>query len=374
MSVSTANICEAVLTTLMAEDVQSPDKILPTTGVLGALLSAENRNAAPTVKEAYSDGHRRGVRLAYKQRAILSEVDDAKDCGPGEENPYLEIDFDITTYRQKKWKVKESTVRLLCKAYSEIGLQPASLSQSAVQANINRLSGSSIGLIREMGNEFMYQANALAESIKLELLTQMSLAVGGYPNLVASPQTYQVQNSAANGGGPWFEGISAFTQQMRQFGWMGSPHVVHDFGALDRMIGINATQFCCSEIGVNFQEVYNQFPFRAFSDYLVNDVAGGNVNDAYVFYPGAANFIQYLEYKGNLGGKIDNIWRMTIPMPGIPGMNVDLRIIENGCDEDYDFIMGTYFDLFTAPDDMYKTGDRLDGVNGIVKAVFSQAA
>jgi hypothetical protein len=111
-----------------------------------------------------------------------------------------------------------------------------------------------------------------------------------------------------------------------------------------------------------------------FTDSYVSSDFDDNVNDALVFYPGMANFIQYLEYgNGNLGGKIDNIWRMSIPMPGIPGMNVDLRIVENGCDEDYDFIMGTYFDLLTAPDTMYKTGDRLEGVNGILKATFTQA-
>jgi hypothetical protein len=193
MSVSTANICEAVLTTLMAEDVQSPDKILPRAGVLGALLSAENRNAAPLVRAAYDDGHTRGVRLAYKQRAIESEVAEEESCGGGAFNPYLEVDFNVTSYREIKWLVPIETVRALCKMYSDIQIQPAQLSQAAVQANINRLSGTQIGLIREMGNEFMYQANALADAIKIELLTQLNLAVGQYPDSASTSKTFAVQ-------------------------------------------------------------------------------------------------------------------------------------------------------------------------------------
>ncbi len=36
-------------------------------------------------------------------------------------------------------------------------------------------------------------------------------------------------------------------------------------------------------------------------------------------------------------------------------------------------IMGLHFGLYTAPLDMYKAGDRLDGVNGILSASFTQA-
>jgi hypothetical protein len=36
--------------------------------------------------------------------------------------------------------------------------------------------------------------------------------------------------------------------------------------------------------------------------------------------------------------------------------------------------MGLHFGLYTAPLDMYKAGDRLAGVNGILSASFTQAS
>lgn len=374
MSVSTANICPAILTSLIAEGIQDESKINASAGVLGALMSAENRSYAPTVKSAYNDGgHKRGVRLAYKQRTIAADTDDAKDCGGGPENPYLEFDFDVTSYRQIKWKVKESTVRELCRDYSTI--QPligGNFSQAPIQNAMNRVQGQ-IGVIREMAQEFMYQAPGLVQALRQDLLQQFNLALGTYVG-GATSNSYQVQNSDANGGGPNFAGLSKFYQDLRKIEWPGTPHVVGDYGALNRIVEMGGTSFCCSQLGVNFNDLMTNVRFRMFTDSYVSSDFDDNVNDALVFYPGMANLIQYSEYgNGNLGGKIDNIWRMSIPMPGIPGMNVDLRIVENGCDEDYDFIMGTYFDLLTAPDNMYKSGDRLAGVNGILKATFTQA-
>ena len=376
MSVNTANVCPAVLTTLLAEDVQSPDKINARAGTLGALNSAENRAAAPTVKAAFNDGgHKRTVRLAYKQRTTTEDVDNEKDCGGGPENPYLEVDFDVTTYRQVKWKVKESTVRQLCREYCHIQtLLGTNISQSTIQANINRIQGG-IGVIREMGQEFMYQAPGLVDSINLELQNQMALAFGDWAGSADNSKTFLVQNSDANGGGPIFAGLSKFYQELEKFGWTGTPHVIGSFGALGRLIGMGGAAYCCSQLGINFGQIMTNAQFRYFTDRFVANANSDNADTCAIFYPGMANFIQYLEYdNGNLGGKIDNIWRMSIPAPGIPGLKFDLRIVENGCDEDYDFIMGTYFDLFTAPDDMYKTSDWFEGVTGVLKGNFTQGS
>ena len=376
MSVNTANICPAVLTTLVAEGVQDESKINTRAGVTGALLSAENRTRGPQIKDAYSDGHSRSVRLAFKQRTTAADTTDMKDCGPGAENPYLEQEFAIDLYRQISWKVKESTVRTLCKEYSDLqaiaGVTRSNspLGASALQAAYQ--SGNFVA-IREMAQEFMYQAPGLIDSINKDLLAQFALSTGDYQG-GATTNSYQVQASAANGGGPLFSGITNFKQDLQKIGWDGSWHIVGGYGAFQRIVEINGLNFCCSALGVNFSEVYNPAQFRWFVDNFIATDFGDSENDAVIFSPGSAMLIPYNEYVGNMGGKIDNINRMTIPMPGIPGLNADLRIVENGCDEDYDFIMGLHFGLYTAPLDMYKAGDRLAGVNGILSASFTQAS
>jgi hypothetical protein len=374
MSVSTANICPAILTSLFAQGIQSPGRINAKAGTLGALLSAENLAFAPDIKQAFNDGgHTRTVRITHKQRTIESDASDEKSCGGGPENPYLENEFDVTTYKEIKWKVSEATVRRFCREYSEIQTIPGfSAAQSPIQTNLNLIN--SFGAIREMAQEFMFQAPGLVDAINLELQNQFALVLGDYANSNDESKTFVVQNSDANGGGPLFTGLSQFYQELDKIGWTGTPHVIGSFGALGRLIGMGGTAYCCSQLGINFEQIMTDVRFRYFSDRYVSTVQSSD-DAAIVFYPGSANFIQYLQYdNGNLGGKIDNIYRMSIPMPGIPNMMVDLRIVENGCDEDYDFIMGTYFDLYAAPEDMYKSGDWLAGVNGIVKAVFSQAA
>ena len=374
MSVNTANICPAVLTTLVAEGVQDESKINTRAGATGALLSAENISRGPAIKGAYSDGHTRNVRLAFKQRTTAADTDDVKDCGPGAENPYLEQDFAIDLYRQIKWKVDISTVRQLCKEYSDLQTIAATRSNAPVGASALQAAyqSGSFTVIREMAQEFMYQAPGLIDAINKDLLAQFALALGDYQG-GASSNTYQVQASVANGGGPLFNGITQFKQDLQKIGWDGSWHIVGGYGALQRIVEINGLNFCCSALGVNFAEVYNPAQYRWFVDNFIASDFGDSENDAVVFSPGSAMLIPYNEYVGNLGGKIDNVNRMTIPMPGIPGLNADLRIIENGCNEDYDFIMGLHFGLYTAPLDMYKAGDRLAGVNGILKATFTQA-
>jgi hypothetical protein len=372
MSVVDANICPAILTSLFAEGVQSEDKINARAGTLGALNSAENRFYAPTVKGAFNDGgHHRQVRLAYKQRTTEADASDSKSCGGCAENPYLEIDFNVTSYKEVCWKVSESTVRAFCRAYSDdVRLRNISMGNSAIR--IGDRGSANVGVLREMAQEFMYQAPGLVDAINHELQEQFALALGSWQGCVGS-KNFTVQNSDANGAGPNFAGLSQFYQELDKIGWNGTPHVINGFGALNRLIGMGGTAYCCSELGINFEQIMSNVRFRSFTDRFVSTVQESD-NAAIIFYPGMANFIQYLEYAdGNMSAKIDNIWRMSIPLPGVPGVMVDLRIIENGCDEDYDFIMGTYFDLFTAPNDMYKDGDWLECVNGVLKAFFTQA-
>jgi hypothetical protein len=63
-----------------------------------------------------------------------------------------------------------------------------------------------------------------------------------------------------------------------------------------------------------------------------------------------------------------------MPDPLIPGLKYDISIVPNECDEYYDLKVDAYFDLFAAPDTLFKDGDRLEGVNGVIKGIATAVA
>jgi hypothetical protein len=63
---------------------------------------------------------------------------------------------------------------------------------------------------------------------------------------------------------------------------------------------------------------------------------------------------------------------LTIPFFGVPNLPLDLRISSVACDNIYQMWLEFKWDLWSAPIDMFGTGDYLDGVNGILNASFTQ--
>jgi hypothetical protein len=59
-----------------------------------------------------------------------------------------------------------------------------------------------------------------------------------------------------------------------------------------------------------------------------------------------------------------------MPIPGLPSVKADIRVLPDSCDETYSVWMECFFDVFSAPTAMFPAGDPNDGVNGVFKAQF----
>jgi hypothetical protein len=121
--------------------------------------------------------------------------------------------------------------------------------------------------------------------------------------------------------------------------------------------------------GINFATVRDN---TGIADFYFDSNIAGNMTDqdsAIVFAPGSLLYLPYLQYVGNYG-KIGTMERFTMPIPGLPSVRADIRVLPDSCDETYAIWMECFFDLYSAPTAMFPAGDPNDGVNGVFKAQF----
>ncbi len=98
-----------------------------------------------------------------------------------------------------------------------------------------------------------------------------------------------------------------------------------------------------------------------------------NQDSAIVFAPGSLLYLPYLNYVGNYG-QIGTMTRFTMPIPQLPSVKADIRILPDECNETYSVWMEAAFDLYSAPTAMFPAGDPNQGVNGVFKAQFVAGA
>jgi hypothetical protein len=63
-----------------------------------------------------------------------------------------------------------------------------------------------------------------------------------------------------------------------------------------------------------------------------------------------------------------------MPVPIVPGLEVDVKILPNECDEIYEIKFGLHYELYIPEMDLFKATDLLAGVNGTLQATFTQAS
>lgn len=368
MSVTQVNgACPAILMSyLEAHKVNDPSLLVEPIGATEALFDPVNRRATrqELLDGDSGNGHVKTVRVWRKQRDTDADTQTTKSCGEnGVEKPSYEDLVTPTLYREHTNYVTESAIRKLCDAYSQLVYVPGTRIPDA-----NRSAGQ-LSVLREVWNEISLDFNAIRRAINKDILIAMATKYGKYVGGAnIKPFTvYRNNDSAAGGAGaPVLAGFNNLRQEVSRSTFNGTPIIIGE-GITE--LSLMALQYgCCNNGGVDFGKMAGTSPLKFYKD--VDIATGtGSVDSFFAFMPDAMQFISYNEYVGSYARPIGIMERGTIADPYTPGLVYDMRILPDECSESYKIIIGLHFDLYAAPQNLFKPTDRLNGVNGIFKGL-----
>jgi hypothetical protein len=233
------------------------------------------------------------------------------------------------------------------------------------RANAIGAAGGALSVVREMFVDFQLSANALVQAMNQDLLASISGAAGNWYGGATNP-TYKVENTD---GAIYPLGLFQMKQNYMNTGFSGSPIIIGGAGALQRVWMNDSRYFGQGANGINFATVRDN---TGLAEYYFDVNAAGaltNEDSAIVFAPGSLVYTPFLQYVGSYG-QIGVMNRFTMPIPGLPQVKCDVRILPDECNETYAVWMECYFDVFTAPTTLFPAGDSNEGVNGIFTAQF----
>lgn len=361
MSILQANgVCPAILTGI--EEILSPNNpsnIMTPVGAVQALLDPENRQGVTIQQLGEGDnGHRKQVRVSYKQRAIPSEITNSKTCVDGVEKPRLEEVVDVNLHAQQIIRVDEATVRLLCDTYSSLVAIPLKYRDSDNNAKNLKY------ILKEQADNLLMDLDALRQKINNDAISAFALNFGKYVG-GATFKNFNVIKSADNA--IVLTGFNLWKQELKKIGMNGTPLV---FGGGNIDLAIMAAELgCCNNAGQDLSAIGKFAGFKFYEDYSDLATYFGDANAFGMFLPKTAQIITYNKYVGSYARPIGVIDRGTMPDPKLPGISYDIRLKPSDCDEYYNLYVNLDYDFYFAPLDEFKAGDRLRGVNGVLKGI-----
>jgi hypothetical protein len=377
MSVASQNICPAILTSLSDNLINNSANVNIHGGTLAALNDPSNLSTGTIIRQANNDGtgHSKDVRIVYKQRLTAEDTVTTKTCDFDGPLPYLEIPFSVTQYRGVSFSMTEEQLRVYCAAYSELVTLTGSTDPNQIVQRANGIgrAGGALAVVREMFNDFQLAANALIQSMNQDLVTSIAGTFGAwYGNAgVIGTETYAVEDSANGSLIP--KGLFTMKQAYMNSGFNGAPIVIGGGGALQRVWMNDSRYFGQAANGLDYSTVRNNTGIAQF--YFDPNITGApltSVNSAIVFAPGSLVYTPFLQYVGSFGD-IGIMKRFTMPIPGLPQVRCDVRILPDECNELYKVVMECYFDVFAAPTNMFKSDDDNYNINGVFEAEFTSA-
>jgi hypothetical protein len=364
-------VCPAILVGLNEVLAEDPTYFNTPVGGIQSLMDPANKRGTTIQQEAYAgDGHQKIVRIMHKQRAIPSDITDEKTCDEGEEKPRFEETFEVQQHKQHVLKIKESTIRNLCSAWSDWVKIPGATSSNPndrATARMNPAAQGPLMIMREMAEEVIMDLDAFRQEMNTVFLTSVAAHIGAFTGQGGTPaaKTYNIIKSADNS--LVLTGFNQFQQDLRKIGVSGRPIV---FGGGNMDLALDSMKYgCCNDAGVDFGVMRTSgAPFQFYRDYSDFSTYFTDDNSFIAFLPKAIQFVNYLKYVGSFATQIGTMARGTIMDP-VLGIDLDVRVMPNECGEYYNMWINSDFDFYFAPDNIFKSGDRLEAVNGIVEGI-----
>ena len=372
MSLSTANVCPAILTSLSDNLINNPANVQIMGGTLAALTDPSNLRAGQIIRQANDNGsgHTKEVRVVYKQRQLASDAVDTKSCEAGPQMNYIEETLQINNFKQVSFTLSEAQLRTFCDSYSQLVQLTGSSSPGQIAERANGIGAAQgpLSVVREMFVDVQLSANALVQAINIDLLGQIQSAAGNWYGGATNP-SYTVEGAD---GSIYAAGLFNMKQNYMNTGFNGSPIIIGGAGALQRVWMNDSRYFGQGANSINFSTVRDNTGLAEFYfDSNANTILGDE-DAAIVFAPGSIVYTPFLEFVGNFGN-IGTMTRFTMPLPGLERVSIDCRILPSECEETYSFFMQHAYDTYSPGTSMFPAGDANEGVNGVFTANFVTA-
>lgn len=294
------------------------------TGLLDALISPINRQNLEAIAIDDGRGRRRTVRVFYNQQTPASAVLTSKPAfcttQVAKEPLFTDVEADQVRYSPGRRLTDDDLQRICGEGLDEQGL------------------------LRDM---LLTDIAAILESVNLYLWSV--LATGGFGNHYANPGP--PSNAAVNvplltnTGNPIYDGFSLVIQGYRRARGVGRPIVVGE-GILDRYMRA-VSNGCCNDGGIDLSRAVGEAFY--FYDLIGPQSLGpANANNFATISPGSMHIVQWRKHSGPFQRIFDNSLKTTFIDP-ITGLEFELHLEWQGCEERWVWTVGMHFGVFLLP-------------------------
>lgn len=353
--------CEALLLHLrsIAGDNYPGTKVTPP-GFTQMLI--DNPDRPQTIGEAFTDGHKKSVRIKYKVRSVVSQVSTSRSCDYNIVPAYKETTASVNQFVQLGLRIDDETIRNYCKDASasvQVGTPPTAL-------------------MAEHLDSILHAMNGLYQKMDEVLLTSMQAQFGvnvrtGNNALATININKQLNVQSLN------DGLVQILADYEDNELNGQPLIVGSglFRNLVRMQPFRQPDLS----GISIQKEVNEFKF--YYDRKASSIFG--VNAIGVFAPGSVHLIEYMKNVGSFAGQKGLSTKATMTDPYY-GVRWDIQFKYVDCptevtnaytgststiDEGWILIISKNYDLFVNPADAFDGADTLAGVNGTLHYTIS---
>lgn len=331
----------------------------------GMLNYLYNQGSKEAVTLNTSDGNRRTVRVAAKQRLTEDFVEDTvASCDVTNVVPSFETDVDVDIEHSINLYLDEET----------LAKYPASQRERVA-------TGAPTSFDREMYDRILAASNALLTKCDKSLLTKVAAGFG--TNVVTGSSAAQAINLEKNTDyNSLTDGETKILTDYQANENVGRPSIVGagNINAYFMQQGAKSA----NQAGIDTRYFANQFDF--YYDESATTMWGAN--EFGVFSPNSTQLVEYFEYAGQRGGPRPGASTFfTMPMPSARGNEIapikfDVQLKYSDCDQQYtrgyyndtitlkrgwNLMISKQMGLWTISSQAYRQTDYLVGNTGIYR-------
>lgn len=305
------------------------------------ITSPANTNGID-MQVAPGDGKVKTVNITYTQRLAESSVSDATErgCDVGEVRGNNSKDYTIDTNDlvQSKERITAEHLARACKDNGQYMAEVILRHLNVIDRKIASQIGAEAALLKGA-----YSADAIsAYSITNDILGVATKASGAYA-IGAHVEIEQAIQMSGFSSGLMFGGA-----------------------ALNEYMKLTLAG-CCSNQGLDVQEIYNLYGYSFAYDRRLASALGNALNNNLVMEPGALQLLHYqqTEWKRNAPIELRSGYA-SFPLTTPAGVPVDVYVSDT-CADKVDINVFANVKLVGLPEDLFPVGDNFEGVNYVAQ-------